>query len=83
MQTAKVKWPYPITSMEERKINLQAADTASTNAMQRRTHHRMLRAYPRGTRADSSNMDPLAAWRCGVQLVALNLQTNDPPTQLH
>ncbi|KOO23243.1 phosphoinositide-specific phospholipase c [Chrysochromulina tobinii] len=28
-------------------------------------------------------MDPLLSWRAGVQLVALNLQTVDLPTQLH
>ena len=38
---------------------------------------------PRATRFDSSNVDPLPAWRSGCQLVALNLQTPDLPTQLH
>ena len=28
-------------------------------------------------------MSPLAAWREGVHAVALNLQTNDLPSQLH
>jgi len=34
----------------------------------------MSRAYPRGTRFDSSNYDPAMAWFLGFQLVALNFQ---------
>ena len=36
-----------------------------------------------GLRVSSSNYSPLRAWRSGAQCVALNLQTNDLPTQLH
>lgn len=35
------------------------------------------RCYPRGTRIHSTNMDPLPAWRCGTQVVALNMQVWD------
>jgi len=41
------------------------------------------RGFPRGTRIKSDNADPLFQWGMGVQQVALNLQTNDTPTQLH
>ena len=41
-----------------------------------RTAHVWARAYPRGTRADSSNMDPRDAWASGIQMCALNLQVN-------
>lgn len=34
----------------------------------------MVRAYPKGSRVDSSNYDPQVAWNAGVQLVALNFQ---------
>ena len=37
------------------------------------------RAYPRGTRVDSSNYDPQPMWNCGMQLVALNYQFADRP----
>jgi phosphatidylinositol phospholipase C, delta len=37
----------------------------------------MVRVYPKGTRFDSSNYDPMPLLSAGVQLVALNLQTND------
>ena len=36
----------------------------------------MLRTYPAGMRIDSSNFNPVNLWACGVQLVALNYQTD-------
>ena len=38
---------------------------------------RLARVYPKGTRMDSSNMNPLPAFRAGAHMVALNYQTND------
>lgn len=37
----------------------------------------LLRVYPSGKRFDSSNFDPLIYWASGVQMVALNYQTDD------
>ncbi|KAK3717332.1 hypothetical protein QZH41_011579, partial [Actinostola sp. cb2023] len=37
----------------------------------------MIRAYPKGSRVDSSNYDPQVAWNAGIQLVALNFQKPD------
>ena len=37
----------------------------------------MTRIFPHGSRVDSSNYNPVVAWAMGVQLVALNFQTND------
>ena len=51
-------------------------------ALQRRTALRLCRVYPRATRVASSNFDPLPMWRTGAQLVCLNMQTNDLPTQV-
>lgn len=34
----------------------------------------MMRAYPKGLRVSSSNLDPAPFWRQGVQMVALNWQ---------
>lgn len=39
------------------------------------------RIYPKGTRVDSSNLDPCPPWAAGNQLVALNYQT--PCVQMH
>ncbi len=36
------------------------------------------RIYPRGTRFDSSNFDPVLPWLTGCQMVALNFQTPGP-----
>ncbi len=33
------------------------------------------RIYPKGTRVDSSNLDPVPAWSAGNHMVALNYQT--------
>jgi phosphatidylinositol phospholipase C gamma-1 len=43
----------------------------------------LIRVYPKGTRLDSSNYDPIRMWNCGIQLVALNYQTPDKPMQLN
>ncbi|CEF61442.1 C2 domain and Phospholipase C,phosphatidylinositol-specific, X domain and Phosphoinositide phospholipase C family and Phospholipase C, phosphatidylinositol-specific, Y domain and EF-hand domain and EF-hand domain pair and Pleckstrin homology-like domain and Phospholipase C,phosphoinositol-specific, EF-hand-like domain and PLC-like phosphodiesterase, TIM beta/alpha-barrel domain-containing protein [Strongyloides ratti] len=40
------------------------------------TATRVVKAYPKGIRQDSSNMDPMLAWLSGIQSVALNFQTN-------
>jgi hypothetical protein len=37
----------------------------------------LMRAYPKGTRIASSNLDPSLFWRTGVQMVALNWQKVD------
>jgi hypothetical protein len=37
----------------------------------------LMRAYPKGTRIASSNLDPSMFWRVGVQMVALNWQRVD------
>jgi hypothetical protein len=36
-----------------------------------------IRIYPHGTSVDSSNYNPVLAWKMGIQLVALNFQTDD------
>ncbi|KAG9510341.1 1-phosphatidylinositol 4,5-bisphosphate phosphodiesterase gamma-1 [Fragariocoptes setiger] len=41
------------------------------------------RVYPKGTRIDSSNFDPVRFWNCGVQMAALNYQTPDRAMQIN
>ncbi|XP_073934835.1 1-phosphatidylinositol 4,5-bisphosphate phosphodiesterase epsilon-1 isoform X3 [Castor canadensis] len=43
----------------------------------------LLRTYPAATRIDSSNPSPLMFWLHGIQLVALNYQTDDLPLHLN
>ena len=51
--------------------------------VQRHTTARIVRVYPKGDRINSDNFDPLPFWAAGASMCALNLQTNDLPTQLH
>ena len=41
------------------------------------TERQLVRTYPKGTRFDSSNYDPMQLWICGVQMVSLNFQYPD------
>ncbi|KAF2724424.1 PLC-like phosphodiesterase [Polychaeton citri CBS 116435] len=43
----------------------------------------LMRAYPKGTRVTSSNLDPAPFWRHGVQIVALNWQDIDEALMLN
>ncbi|KAI4893550.1 hypothetical protein NFI96_004194 [Prochilodus magdalenae] len=47
------------------------------------TAGQLLRTYPAATRIDSANPNPLIFWLHGIQLVALNYQTDDLPMQLN
>lgn len=40
------------------------------------TASRLVKSYPKGLRQDSSNMDPMPSWICGIQSVAMNMQTS-------
>jgi len=35
-----------------------------------------MRTYPAGMRIDSSNFNPIPFWACGIQMAALNYQTD-------
>ena len=45
------------------------------------SERQLVRTYPKGTRFDSSNYDPMQMWNCGIQLVALNFQY--PGIEMH
>uniref|UniRef100_A0A3Q2YJB7 Phosphoinositide phospholipase C n=1 Tax=Hippocampus comes TaxID=109280 RepID=A0A3Q2YJB7_HIPCM len=49
----------------------------------RHTACQLLRTYPAATRIDSANPNPLLYWLHGIQLVALNYQTDDLPMHLN
>ncbi|CAI9091715.1 OLC1v1026811C1 [Oldenlandia corymbosa var. corymbosa] len=51
----------------------KAAQTHGKNLV-RFTQQNLLRIYPKGTRVDSSNYNPLIGWMHGAQMVALNMQ---------
>uniref|UniRef100_T1K4Q4 Phosphoinositide phospholipase C n=1 Tax=Tetranychus urticae TaxID=32264 RepID=T1K4Q4_TETUR len=41
------------------------------------TEYQLMRSYPAGMRIDSSNFNPVIFWAFGIQMVALNYQTED------
>ncbi|KAI0052834.1 PLC-like phosphodiesterase [Auriscalpium vulgare] len=43
----------------------------------------MRRVYPRGTRVQSTNLNPIKFWRCGSQIAALNWQKYDKSVQIN
>lgn len=46
------------------------------------TQKNILRVYPKGTRINSSNYDPINAWTHGAQMVAFNMQGHDKSLRL-
>lgn len=47
------------------------------------TQTQLMRTYPAGLRIDSSNFNPVFFWAFGIQMVALNYQTDDPPMHIN
>ncbi|CAF1280178.1 unnamed protein product [Rotaria sordida] len=48
----------------------------------KQTRKCLLRMYPDGLRQDSSNPNPIDAWNIGIQIVALNYQSDDHMMEL-
>uniref|UniRef100_A0A4W3K0M2 Phosphoinositide phospholipase C n=1 Tax=Callorhinchus milii TaxID=7868 RepID=A0A4W3K0M2_CALMI len=66
-------------------VNENTAKRLCRRYSQELIHHtvcQLLRTYPAATRIDSSNPSPLMFWLHGIQLVALNYQTDDLPMYL-
>lgn len=68
------------SSLNEAKLLKVARDTKFVIEY---TQKHLLRVYPAGKRVDSSNYDPVPAWNCGAQMVALNYQTGKEPVWLN
>ncbi|XP_038591439.1 1-phosphatidylinositol 4,5-bisphosphate phosphodiesterase epsilon-1 isoform X2 [Micropterus salmoides] len=67
-------------------VNENAAKRLYRRYSQKLIQHtvcQLLRTYPAATRIDSTNPNPLLFWLHGIQLVALNYQTDDLPMQLN
>uniref|UniRef100_T1IQR7 Phosphoinositide phospholipase C n=1 Tax=Strigamia maritima TaxID=126957 RepID=T1IQR7_STRMM len=47
------------------------------------TERHLMRTYPAGMRIDSSNFNPVIFWAFGIQMVALNYQTEDAALHLN
>ncbi|XP_021278125.1 phosphoinositide phospholipase C 5-like [Herrania umbratica] len=59
-------------SLSEQKF--EKATISHGTEVVRFTQRNILRIYPRGTRVNSSNYNPLIGWMHGAQMVALNMQ---------
>ncbi|XP_028821670.1 1-phosphatidylinositol 4,5-bisphosphate phosphodiesterase epsilon-1 isoform X2 [Denticeps clupeoides] len=67
-------------------VNENAAKRLCRRYSQKLIQHtsgQLLRTYPAATRIDSANPNPVIFWLHGIQLVALNYQTDDLPMQLN
>jgi len=77
---AKAK-PWEMSSFAEGKVmkfySKHPVEFADYNSRQ------LSRIYPKGLRIDSSNYNPVPAWLCGAQIVALNYQTGSEPMWLN
>ncbi|CAK1355013.1 1-phosphatidylinositol 4,5-bisphosphate phosphodiesterase 1 [Cercospora beticola] len=64
--------PTHVFSFGESKL-LKACEEQPEQLLKHNQHY-LMRAYPKGTRLRSTNLDPAPFWRYGVQMVALNFQ---------
>jgi hypothetical protein len=67
--------PTHVFSLSENSL-MKVHETQRT-ALFRHNKHFFMRAYPKGLRLNSSNLNPSIFWRAGVQIVALNWQRWD------
>ena len=47
------------------------------------SQRKFLRSYPKGSRVDSSNYNPMLMWQMGVQMAAINIQKPDLATHVN
>ncbi|PRP84208.1 1-phosphatidylinositol 4,5-bisphosphate phosphodiesterase delta-1 [Planoprotostelium fungivorum] len=72
---------YYMSSFSEEKIDLFAKKNGADFIEYNRRH--LSRIFPKGSRVDSSNYDPVKAWNHGSSIVALNYQTGSVPMFLN
>lgn len=73
--------PTHVFSLGESKL-LEACEEQPEKLFKHNLHY-LMRAYPKGTRLRSTNLDPTPFWRQGVQIVALNYQRLDAANMLN
>lgn len=75
LDTPEAQIPTHVFSLSEKAL----MEIHSTNPTGLFTHnkHFFMRAYPKGLRITSTNLNPSVFWRAGVQIVALNWQRWD------
>jgi len=73
----KEKKQWEMCSFSENKVK-SLMKKSPKDFIEYNTHH-LARIYPKGTRFDSSNYDPVPSWNVGAHMVALNHQTGSEP----
>ncbi|MCJ1339218.1 Phospholipase C [Bachmanniomyces sp. S44760] len=72
-----------VFSLAERTLENLCRDPESKAQLEKHNQRYLMRVYPSAFRMRSTNFDPLAFWRRGAQMVALNWQTYDLGMQLN
>ena len=72
-----------VYSVAERTFDTMCRDQDTKALLEKHNMHHLMRVYPSGYRINSNNPDPLAFWRRGVQMAALNWQTYDLGMQMN
>lgn len=68
----EAKIPTHVFALSEQK--LISVQEQNSDGLFKHNLRYLMRAYPKGTRVRSSNLDPAPFWRQGIQMVALNWQ---------
>ncbi|KAI6670140.1 hypothetical protein NL676_005025 [Syzygium grande] len=66
--------PEKVTRLSLNEQKLEKAVIGHGKDIIRFTQRNLLRIFPKATRIDSSNYNPMIGWRYGAQMVALNMQ---------
>ncbi|CAL1281932.1 unnamed protein product [Larinioides sclopetarius] len=78
----RVCWQFNEMSSFSETVALNLAYSEGEAFVAHNRRH-VSRIYPKGTRTDSTNYDPVPYWNIGCQLVALNYQTWDEPMYIN
>jgi len=68
---------WQMSSFDESKAEQFCTNETTAEKFAVYNSRNMSRIYPKGTRLDSSNLDPILPWSVGCQMVALNFQQGD------
>lgn len=80
----EAKWYNHVYSFNEGTFSRASRKNTDTKALLEKHNLRyLMRVYPASKRVDSSNFNPLAVWRRGAQMAALNWQTYDVHMQVN
>ncbi|OUZ99099.1 C2 calcium-dependent membrane targeting [Macleaya cordata] len=66
--------PDKVGRLSLSELVLEKATESHGTDLIRFTQRNLLRVYPKSTRVDSSNFDPMIGWMHGAQMVAFNMQ---------